>query len=247
MMSFVKSPNLPQKKVRAVICSDIDESVISFFNKNSIKAFCNKPNTSIDVAVCSHADMCAVHLGGNKIIVEKTQTDLIKELLNFGFDVTVTDEPIKGDYPNDVKLNFAVIAEHIIGNFKYADTKLSDFINIKNKICVKQGYSKCSVLVVNENAIITDDASISKKCTENGIDCLLIRKGDITLPGHEYGFIGGASGKISKNTVVFFGNVEMHRDFELIKAFLLKHECNYVCIDNENLRDIGGIIELLEE
>ena len=41
-------------------------------------------------------------------------------------------------------------------------------------------------------------------------EVLLISSGDIKLEGYDYGLIGGASGKISDNTVVFFGNAEMH-------------------------------------
>ena len=51
---------------------------------------------------------------------------------------------------------------------------------------------------------------------------LLISSGDIKLEGYDYGFIGGASGKISDNTVVFFGNAEMHPYYSSIRELCLK-------------------------
>jgi hypothetical protein len=120
-------------------------------------------------------------------------------------------------------------------------------ISSKKKIEVKQGYCKCSVLIVDENSVITDDESIHRKMSENGIDSLFVSKGDISLPGHEYGFIGGSSGKISKETIIFFGDVRNHRDFKKISEFITNHGCKFICTDSGALRDIGGFISITEE
>ena len=62
-----------------------------------------------------------------------------------------------------------------------------------------------------------------------------------------YGFIGGASVKIAADSVLFFGDVTRHRDFEKINSFLESHGCGFVCTDNGPLRDIGGAVSLIEE
>jgi hypothetical protein len=62
-----------------------------------------------------------------------------------------------------------------------------------NIIDVKQGYTKCSVLPVSNNAFITDDISIYNQCVSFGIDVLYVGKGDVSLPGYNYGFIGGCA------------------------------------------------------
>lgn len=247
MISFVKKPNLPSGTVKTVICGTKDESILAFFENCGINVIKTMPNKFIDASVSEHADMSALHLGNDSIIIDTNQNELYEELEQLGVAVQKTCAEICGDYPEDVKLNFAVIGDTVAGNFKFADKKLSELIAEKKHISVRQGYCKCSVLVVNEKAIITDDESINRKMTENGFDSLLVRKGDVTLPGHEYGFIGGASGKISKNTIVFFGNIKKHRDFKSIDSFLSKHRCNFICTDDGNLRDIGGIIPVIEE
>ena len=124
--------------------------------------------------------------------------------------------------------------------------KAEDLVSDMQKIKVNQGYCKCSTLVVKENALITDDESIYHKMRENGTEALLVSKGDIFLKEHDYGFIGGASGKISNDTIVFFGNIFLHRDSEMIISFIREHGCSYLCTDNGPLRDIGGIIPLSE-
>ena len=89
---------------------------------------------------------------------------------------------------------------------------------------VQQGYTKCSICVVSENAIITSDIGIHCKAKESGIDSLLISPGYIDLPGYKYGFIGGASFKISDNVIAFTGSLDSHPDKDNIEHFLCKYD-----------------------
>ena len=74
---------------------------------------------------------------------------------------------------------------------------------------------------------------------------LLIPSGDIKLEGYDYGFIGGASGKISDNTVVFFGNAEMHPCYSSIRELCLKNKIAIkILCKNMPLTDVGGIVKL---
>ena len=247
MSSFIKCPNLPERDVKTLICGSDDERILSFFNSCGINVILPEKNSDIATPVSCHADMSCLHLGYNSIIVDKRQKELKFALEEIGMRVYETYEKISGEYPDDIKLNVALLEDFAIGSFRYTDETLSELIKDKTKINVKQGYSKCSVLVVNDHAIITDDESIFKAVSVIDIDCLLISKGDIILDGYDYGFIGGALGKISADTVVFFGNIEKHKDSDAIKLFLKKHSCRYVCTDDDVLRDIGGIVSLIEE
>lgn len=247
MMKYIYKPNLPEGKVKKIICGTDDEAILSFFKEKGISVLRNAPNCDIDIAVSTHADMAANYLGDGKVITDKAQELLIDALENQGFSVIKASGDIKGNYPGDVGLNVALTSDYAIGNFSYADAVLVEHIGAKKQINVKQGYCKCSVLIIDDYAVISDDAAICEKLQKNGFDVLFIEKGDIHLDGHPYGFIGGASGKISKDTVVFFGDVKAHRDFEKIRDFLLKHGCDYICTDSGPLRDIGGFVSLCEE
>lgn len=247
MSGIIEHPNLPAGKVRMLICTDCDKAVSDFFEAKGITVISNQHNPDIDPTTSFHADMAVLHTGSNNIILDKRQKNLKVDLIKAGFSVYETVNEIKGSYPNDISLNVAVIGDLALGNTVHNDKNALNLLSAKKSITVKQGYAKCSILVLSENAAITDDESIHHKMTENDIACLLISKGDILLSGHDYGFIGGASGKISKKEVVFFGDIERHRDFSLISAFLQKHGFTYLCTDKGPLRDIGGIIPLTEE
>ena len=246
MIEFVEKPNLPKGKVKNIVCGELCEELNNYFDSKGIKRIIIEPNYNIDRSVKFHADMAAIHLGGNSILIDRSQIDLYESLKNEGSDVSVTDKKIKGEYPHDIGLNFTIIGNNLIGKIARADNRLAELTVDLKRISVKQGYCKCSCLVVDDNAVITDDESIYNTLIKSGFDCLLVSKGDVSLPGHEYGFIGGASGKISHNQILFFGDITKHRDYIKIADFISKHNCEIISLDFP-LTDFGGIIPVTEE
>ncbi len=246
MIKFIESPNLPNCIVKTVICGELCRELKAFLDSRGISQITIEPNNYIDPAVKYHADMAVIHIGRNRILIDKNRGKLGRILKENGFEVYCTDEDITGEYPKDIRLNFTVFGDKIMGNFSCADDRLLYLTEGLRKLNVKQGYCKCSCLVINENALITDDESIYRIAVINDVDCLLVSKGDVSLPGHNYGFIGGASGKISKTEVLFFGDVTKHKDYKKIANFIKKHGCETISLDFP-LTDFGGIIPIIEE
>ena len=79
-------------------------------------------------------------------------------------------------------------------------------------IPVKQGYAKCSLCIVSENAVITADEGLAYTLCRAGLDVLKIIPGCIRLPGYGYGFIGGCCGKLDAATMAFAGDPLTHPD-----------------------------------
>ena len=246
MMSFVDNPNLPEGKVCTIICGDYHEKLFNFLKSRNIDMLKVEPNLNIDNATSTHVDMLAAHLCKNTVLVDSEQCKLAEVLTDMGAEVVFSDSPVSGSYPDDIRLNFTIIGKRIFGNIRYCDSNISEHLNDFEKHNCKQGYCKCSCLVVDENSLITDDKSIYNAALENGIDCLLVSKGDSALAGHEYGFIGGASGKISQNEILFFGDITKHSDYKKIADFIGKRGCKIISLDFP-LTDFGGMIPLIEE
>lgn len=214
------------------------EKFIKELEKKGIRCLILENNEDIGFSVRNHADMAAFYVGDGKLILDKRQKNIAERLKAEGCEVILTDDEIRGKYPSDVLINAAKIGSTVICCEKYISREI--LASAERIINVRQGYTKCSVCIVNENAFITDDKGIYEKCKDI-YDVLLIEKGDIVLEGEEYGFIGGASAKAGA-TLYFFGSIDTHRDSERIKAFLEKHSAAYECLSDDKLTDIGGFI-----
>ena len=246
MSNFIIKPNLPEGMVSALICGGLNAELINFFRSRDIDIFFSDENKTADKAVSKHVDLAALYVGDGRIVVDKGQKRLISELISSGLSVCESSSEVTGNYPDDCILNHTIIGSSIIGNSRLFDESVKAECKSLSLIHTNQGYCKCSVLVVDDNSVITDDVSIARVSAKTGINCLLISKGDVFLDGHEYGFIGGTGGKISKDEIIFFGDITKHRDYEKIKQFLTERNIKTISFDFP-LTDFGGIIPLKEK
>jgi len=148
---------------------------------------------------------------------------------------------LKMEYPGDCIYNAASLGKYLICS-KYTDSGLITKANC-NIILVNQGYTKCNLVILDEKHVITEDEGIAKVLNGySDIECLLISGHEVSLPGHKYGFIGGASGKVGEE-IIFNGNLAAHSDFERIKDFIEKTGLKLRYFESYPLTDIGSIIE----
>lgn len=244
-MSIIEKANLPQGSVSAAVIGKCGKEFESFVSSFGVELLFSRENKKTDSAIKDHADVNVLYLGKGQAVLDTSQVDLAERLKQRGFDVRYASKEVSGAYPGDCRLNIALVGKRAFGRFDIADESVRELEGIR-KINVRQGYAKCSVCVVNENAIITDDASICKAAESEGLRVLLVEKGSIALPGHGYGFIGGASALIGKNHLLFFGDITRHKSFEAIETFLKKEDCLFSYPDNYPLTDIGGMVAIEE-
>lgn len=245
-MKYISKPNLPQSRVGAVAISASAFEAISSLNSMGIKTVKIKPDLRLPEPVNSHADLQLLHIG-NDILFSSTEHLHIGES-GLNFHIKKISEAPGNEYPKDVRLNCAIIGDKIICNKKTVAREVLEFAYNTGLtvIHVNQGYSRCSICVVNENALITDDISVFTAAQNLFDDAQLVSKKSIRLKGYDYGFIGGCCGKIDKDKIAFNGAIESHGDYKLIIDFLSRNNVECIELHNDRLTDIGGILPLTE-
>lgn len=247
-MSFILTPNLPQKAVTHCLIGGAHAEVIADLCNLGITAIASPPFGNSPIA--SHVDMVCNHLGGSDILVYPYSMDFTATLKSFGLNVSHPCETFCGTfgecYPYDILLNAARVGEHLICNSAHTSAILVNHFTPQNIINTKQGYSKCSTLVVSPNAIVTSDMGIAKNALKKGIEVLHIRPGFITLEGYNYGFIGGCGTLISEKAMYFTGDIYSHPDSKTIVRFLESFGVKTICGSATTLKDVGSILPIIE-
>lgn len=204
---------------------------------------CNEVEESISY----HPDIVISPINYNTLVVAPNVFDYYKDILSsFNLDIIKGEKKLKCKYPHDIAYNVGRLSNIAIHNLNYTDEIVRYYLKKENieLINVKQGYSKCSLAVVGENAAITSDKPIFIKLTALGFNMLLIRSGNISLLGQKYGFIGGTGGSLSINEYMFAGSFSEHPDKENILKFLNKNKINPISLSSKKIVDIGTIITL---
>jgi len=110
----------------------------------------------------------------------------------------------------------------------------------KEFIPLPQAYTRCSLIHLCENNYITSDKGIEKVLLKKGFSCFYFHPGEIRIPGHNNGFIGGTAG-VWRKRIFFNGNIELHADGQRLKEHLLNLGLEIICLSDEYLYD-GGCI-----
>ncbi len=253
MLKLLNKPCLPENKVAvSVVSSEYPEIFDRLYDDFKIETIRIDKNNALTDDISTHPDCVFLQLNSDTVFSDECNyNNIVNILTDKGIKKTkilLSDKTICSPYPDDIRLNVRVIGNRIICNSKYIDTNLRDCaekLGFRIIHC-NQGYAACSTILLNDNALITDDSTIHSSAQLNGIDSILIRKGSVKLKCREYGFIGGTCGMIDKNLLAFTGRLDSHTDSDLIKSFLNKHSVNCVELIDGPLIDIGGIIPLLE-
>lgn len=229
-----------------VFASGLKPNAEEKLRMSGIEVIAFKNNESVGCEVQNHADLSFLDCNDGTLFIAYEMSCYRDFLENLGYKVRVLNHKLGEKYPYDVPLNCLVSGENLICNVDTVSSDVLEYFRKKNFniIHVNQGYTKCSVLPVKDRVIITDDDAVGRKCRDNGFDVLTVSKGSVLLDGFDYGFIGGAAGKISDTQIVFNGDVKSHADGERIIEFLKKHDMQAVSLSDGPLYDIGSIINL---
>lgn len=193
--------------------------------------------------ISRHSDVLYRKLSDDTVIASACQKENFSFLNKAGYNILVCDNLSPG-YNTESYLNFIINDKYIICNPKTALKMESEYTTNKKTINVKQGYTSCSVVCVNNEAYITDDENIYNTLSENNIACLKIKKGDIELNGYNYGFIGGASVKLDEENILFLGDIKDLTDKNNVIEFCRKYNMNTLFIKDKKLKDIGSALIL---
>lgn len=193
----------------------------------------HKPvNGHVDMMLFSHND---------NVIYEKRLENIAELLRRNGYKCVKGEDVKSSKYPKDIIYNACSVGGCII-HYKGRIEKNIKGIKAKH-VLVNQGYAKCSIIPVDKKRIVTSDRGIKDAWEQNGGKALLISPGYVKLPGHNTGFIGGATGTDGKR-VFFVGSLASHPDGGKIRDFIRRSNKVIIELYDGPLYDVGTVVIL---
>ena len=248
MIRLIKTPCLPLGEVLSCLIGESYTQEIKELTELGIECFTLNRNPLLEDEISCHADILSFNFGNGQVLVNKDSIGE-NELKKAGVTPVNYNNKICSPYPNDVPLNVAFTGRHIICNSRYSARELLNFASNNNIeiINTRQGYSKCNLCILNDRAVITEDSGLASLLKIYQYNVLLISGGDIFLSKSHYGFLGGASCKLSEDKMYFSGDLSSHKDYERIIKFLDSYNIKPIYNKSRKLTDFGGIIQLTEK
>lgn len=251
MIRNIKTPHLPEGEVRHIIIGEKYRNLLeNALFENNLEPIWIPDNPYIDPRLAGHADLSANKFDENSVILSEylQNSELFEQLTALGYDCILSENAEKKDYPYDAGLNVCQIGTTLIYNSRTICEILNNRLEAitTNRIDCRQGYTKCAVCIADENSIITADKAIADKAKDAGMDVLLINDGIVSLDGFDYGFIGGATFKLSKFKMAFTGTIDSSSENNAVEKFLNERGIEAVYLTQNKLFDIGSAILITE-
>lgn len=202
---------------------------------------------ALPLPIRRHADLGLCPIGGSEIVCPPDSYAYYTEALSpYGFSIICGGQRLNGSYPEDTAYNVVVAGNFALLNPKACDGTLLKLIENRFEILpVKQGYAKCSVCPISENAIISADAGICRIAERYGLEALKISNDGVELPPYGNGFFGGATGMVSKDVLAVNGCLAKMRSGTEILNFLKNHSVKPLEMNSFAPFDTGSLIPLL--
>lgn len=243
---FLSFPGLPYGRASLLLMSPEIPELCDSMRKLGITVLTTHPDCALPKPTQFHGDMLSFYAGNSRMIIPKSENTLQSKLNYLGIRTIFTQNLLEKQYPKDAGCNVLSIGNHIFYNPRSADPEIVRQCFYLQHHKVGQGYTRCSVAVVNANSVMTADRGLSQAMQQAGFQVLELEPGSIQLPGYEYGFIGGCCGLIAPNVLAFTGSLRTHPDGDRIKRFLQTQKVDFIELSDGPLRDIGGLIPLKE-
>lgn len=242
------NPFIPIKKASiAIVDGRIDDEIENNLKKLGLEVIKTIKCEEVDESIAYHPDIVLHPVDYDTLVVAPNVYDYYRDKLErFGIKLIRGERFLGREYPEDIAYNVGRLKNIAIHNFKFTDEVLKYYLKKHNLtfVNVKQGYSKCSLAIVNEYSAITADVVIYKKLTDLGYNILLIEPGYIALEGQKYGFIGGTNGALSNSESIISGVLDEHPDKDKILNFFMENNVKLTFLSEKPILDIGTIITL---
>lgn len=208
-------------------------------------------NNNLYDEISSHVDIVTCKIE-NKIIVEPNLYNSLKSKIS-PEKIIKGQEYVKIPYPYDIKYNVCIVGKKAFHKFEFTDKRIVE--ELRNQgyemINTNQGYTNCSVAVIDNNSAIVTDKGLYKIMQKHGIHTLYLDyEPDIKLLqeapnvySSKKGFIGGALSRIGTNIIVF-GSLQKIDKNNQIRNFIKEKNLNLIDFDGLDVIDYGGLVEI---
>ena len=201
-------------------------------------------------SISAHPDIFFFQHKDGFVYAPNAPKRIVKELKKRKIKLTEGKKEVGKKYPETVPYNAVGIGDTLIHNLKHTDPTILSLY--ENHIHVNQGYTRCNLVALKENAFITSISDYRQQTTDNSLypqnyvgtrhatSVLYIDPKQIKLEGHDHGFFPGCCG-VWKNNLIVCGSTKHLKEKEALDKFLKDNDFNLIELYDGELVDVGSV------
>lgn len=216
--------------------------------KHNLKQICDivefETKNIVYEAISGHPDIFFCKLKNTLICANNTPKKYLTLFKQKNISFISGTNALKSKYPTTALYNAVINGDTLIHKIAATDAKIKE--NTLHHIDVKQGYTRCNLVFLNQNTFFTSDQNIyttlkNYKDRDIRFSGIYINPKQVRLPSFPHGFIGGTCGVFDK-TIVFAGSLKFLKDGKILKDFITSAGYTIKELEDAPLFDCGSIL-----
>lgn len=192
-------------------------------------------------AISGHPDIFFTRVNSQLIVAPNLPCFYKNALQKKGIEMHEGHSPLGKSYPHTARYNAAINKKFIVHHPEITDRQIINLLpETTIPVPVKQGYTRCNLIFLNEHSAITSDSGIDRNLKKFNIESLLVDPRAVKLKGFTHGFFGGACG-VENGKFFLNGNLKFHPQGGAIRKFVSGSGLELIELSGLPLMDVGGI------
>lgn len=191
--------------------------------------------------LCGHPDIFFTFVGPEWIVAPGLPEEYFHLLEMNGIRYLRGERNPGGVYPQSCAYNAVLTANELFHHPGYTETAILKMACGRKIYPVRQGYTRCNLLLLGNGFALTSDRGIEKVLLkETGMETLFVEPEGILLSGQKHGFIGGTGG-VWQGKLFLLGSLRHLAQGERIRLFVERAGLEVVELYPGPLFDGGGL------
>ncbi len=192
-------------------------------------------------SISGHPDIFIYQDESSLVIAPNAPLALFEFLDEHNAAYILGEKNVGESFENSVLYNCISTADYLFHKSGFTDASIIKVNGGKEFINLPQAYTRCSLTHLGSNRYITSDKGIEKKLLAKELDCFYFSPEEISIIGHQHGFLGGTNG-LYRNKLFFIGNINLHKQGKALRNYIENCGIEIVSLADSLLYDGGGIL-----
>ncbi len=196
-------------------------------------------------SISCHPDIFFCQTPDKLIVAPDCPQKYIKLLVDRDIIFEIGTSKLGNAYPATARYNAVASGKFLVHNTKHTDSKIIEGYQKSGEeviINVKQAYTRCNLIVIND-LLITSDMGIFIKLKSYNLNTFYVNPEAVFLDGHKHGFFGGCCGTIDDKLFII-GSLHYISESNKLTDILTRNNIQLIELVDGQPFDGGGILFL---
>lgn len=188
-----------------------------------------------------HPDLFLAQINKNLIVAPNCPKYILEYFNKHSISFQFGEQPVGFSYPEIARYNVSANQKYLLCNTSICNSHILKRSENLEIISVKQGFCRCSTLILAKNIFITSDKGIAQTLEKQKKNVYLFSDENIALSGYKHGLLGGCLGIDEGNKrIVVSGSLETIKNGKQLRLLLQNSAYDLLELGETALHDVGG-------